>query len=299
MRIASLISAATEMLFALDLSPQVVAVSHECDWPPECQTLPRVTRSNINAQSASGVIDNQVRSLLENGRPLYEIDTQRLAELLPTLIVTQAQCDVCAVRYADVIEAVRGDSHLGSAQILTLNPQSLSDVFRDIVRLGEATGKSAQAARVVMRLQQRVEAVRRRTAGIAARPRVAMIEWTDPLMLAGNWVPELVEIAGGDCSITRHGAHSRIYSWDELIQFDPQAIVVCPCGFDEHRAREEAASLAKHPHWHRLSAVKSGQVFALDGNAYFNRPSPRLVDSVERLAELLHGSVTHSALERG
>ncbi|HZZ28004.1 MAG TPA: ABC transporter substrate-binding protein, partial [Pirellulales bacterium] len=199
MRIASLISAGTEMLFALGLGDQVVAVSHECDWPLECQRLPKATQSNIDSTATSCAIDQQVQSLFQEGKPLYEIYTALLAELQPDLIVTQAQCDVCAVSYTDVLEIVQNYPRLQKTRVFSLNPQSLSDVLNDISKLGNATGAVAQAQQLVAGLQRRIEQVRSQTAAIpkAKRPRAALIEWTNPLMLAGNWVPELVELAGG------------------------------------------------------------------------------------------------------
>jgi iron complex transport system substrate-binding protein len=291
MRIASLISAGTEMLYALELGEQVVAVSHECDWPIECQRLPRVTRSNIDGSAASGAIDTHVRQLLADGKPLYEVDAARLAELEPDLIVTQAQCDVCAVRYADVLAAVKAEPGLYGAKVISLNPESLGDVFADLLRIGDEANIQAQAKKIIANLQQRVEKVRSAAAEIPAaqRPRVATIEWTDPLMLAGNWVPELLELAGGRCDLTPPGQHSGMHTWEELSQFDPQVIVVCPCGFDEARAAEEIKVLQQQPCWKSLSAVKSGRVHAIDGNAYFNRPGPRLVESLELLARFVKG----------
>jgi len=278
------------MLYALGLGDSVVAVSHECDWPLECLRLPRITRSHVDATAGSSEIDGQVRSLLSNGKPLYEIDAVRLSKLQPDLIVTQAQCDVCAVRYADVLEAVKSDPRLRDAQVFSLNPQSLNDVLKDTIRLGETTGLSAQAKKLVAGLEQRIDLIRSTTSAIPRpkRPRVAIIEWTDPLMLAGNWVPELIKIAGGRCELTLPGEHSRYRTWEELCQFDPQLIVVCPCGFDQIRAQAEVATLSQRHGWNYLTAVKKGNVFALDGNAYFNRPGPRLVDSLELLAKLVH-----------
>jgi iron complex transport system substrate-binding protein len=294
MRIASLISAGTEMLFAMGVGDQIVAVSHECDWPLECLHLPRATRSNVNSTAESGEIDQQVHALLEVGKPLYEIDASLLSELQPDLIVTQAQCDVCAVRYSDVLDVVQNNSRLRTTQVFSLNPQSLQDVLNDILRLGNQTKVIPQATQVFADLQQRIQQVRCATSAIASekRPRVAMIEWTDPLMLAGNWVPELVELAGGHCELIPLGEHSRYCTWDELLQFDPQVIIVCPCGFGLQRAQAEVQSLVQRPGWNSISASKTGRVYALDGNAYFNRPGPRLVDSLELLAKLLHG--THS-----
>ena len=227
---------------------------------------------------------------MEAGKPLYQIDAAKIAELRPDLIVTQAQCDVCAVAYDDVLAAVKNSAGLQQTQVLSLNPGSLSDVFNEMLQLGAAAGESHKATEVVDGLRMRVERIRIITAKLpqSDRPRVAIIEWTEPLMLAGNWVPELIDIAGGRCELTLSGPHSRVHTWDELRQFDPQVIVVCPCGFDRERAAAEINQLAKQPGWTNLNAVHTDRVHAIDGNAYFNRPGPRLVDSVELLARLLH-----------
>jgi iron complex transport system substrate-binding protein len=289
MRIISLISAGTEMLYTLGLGKQVVAVSHECDWPPECRDLPRVTWSNIDSSAGSDAIDRQVRRLMEAGKPLYQIDAAKIAELQPDLIVTQAQCDVCAVAYDDVLAAVKNSPGLKQTQVLSLNPRSLSDVFDEMLQLGAAAGESQKATEVVNGLRVRVERIRDITAKLSQsdRPRVAIIEWTEPLMLSSNWVPELIDIAGGRCKLTLSGQHSRVHNWQELQRFDPQVILVCPCGFDRERAAAEINQLAKQPGWTSLDAVLTDRVHAIDGNAYFNRPGPRLVDSLELLCRLI------------
>jgi iron complex transport system substrate-binding protein len=290
MRIVSLISAATEMLFALELGDQVVGISHECDWPPECATLPRVTQSRVNSFAASAAIDAEVKSRLSAGEALYEIDVDLLSTLQPDLIVTQSQCDVCAVRYDDVISTIRLTPRLAGTQVLSLNPQSLVEVFDDMRRIAAATNISKKANEVLSKFPRRIERVRSISASVpvADRPRVAVIEWLEPLMLAGNWVPELVDIAGGKCELTPPGRHSQYHDWNALLQFDPQAIVVCPCGFDLPRATIEAATLCSRPGWYDIAAVKTRRVFIADGNACFNRPGPRLVESTELLAGLLH-----------
>jgi iron complex transport system substrate-binding protein len=291
MRIISLISAGTEMLFALGLGEHVVAVSQECDWPPECRSLPRVTRSNIDAAAESGAIDRQVRGLMQAGKPLYQIDAAQIADLRPNVIVTQAQCNVCAVAYDEVMSAVSSQAALHTAQVIALNPRSLSDVFNEMLQIGAAAGDVQSAATVVGGLQMRVERIRAATATLSNsdRPRVAIIEWTDPLMLAGNWVPELIELAGGRCELTSPGQNSRVHTWKELTEFDPEVIVVCPCGFASDRSAIELDRLAVRAEWNNYSAVRNNRVFAVDGNAYFNRPGPRLVNSSELLNDLFFG----------
>lgn len=289
-RIASLLAAGTEILYGLGLGHQVIAVSHECDWPREVCDRPRVTFSSVAANASSKAIDDQVRDMLSNGQPLYGIDEQALVALAPDLIVTQAQCDVCAVRYEDVLSLVEAHSELRGARIVALNPQSLSDMFGDIERIARAAGRAVAATPYVESLRQRVEQVRSRTCDLqlGERPSVACIEWIEPLMLAGNWVPELIDIAGGTYELVKPGRHSPYVPWKDVVRFDPEVVVISACGFDLVRTVQEAARLRELSGWTDLAAVRSGRVFAVDGNAYFNRSGPRLVDSLELLAHLLH-----------
>jgi iron complex transport system substrate-binding protein len=290
-RIASLISSATEILYLLDLGDRVVGVSHECDYPGEVAARPRLTRSLVASAASSRAIDDQVRSLAGEQSALYEIDVTALAELAPDLIITQAQCDVCAVRYQDVIDAVRTTPALHNARVLALNPSSLADVLDDIRRVGEATGKELEATLHRAMLSIRVAGVQIKALSQPRDkfPRVACLEWIDPPMLAANWMPELVTSAGGDPGrLVQAGKHSTYAEWRQIIRFDPQVIVIMPCGFDLERTIAEAQVLVDVPGWSELSAVRAGRVFAADGNAYFNRSGPRLVDSLEILAHLFH-----------
>jgi len=289
-RIASLISSGTEMLYGLGLGGNVVAVSHECDHPPEVASKPRVTYSNVDSQAASGQIDDQVQRLSAAGDALYEIDRRKLRDLRPDVIVTQAQCDVCAVRYQDVMEFVQQEPALARTRVISLNPQSLEDVFGDILRLGHALDVPERAEVFVRESRERIHAIRRRTAAITHenRPRVICIEWIEPLMLAANWTPELIDIAGGRFPLTERGAHSTYAAWDEVVAFDPEVVVVAPCGFDLQRTIRESAVMASWPQFDSLSAVRNGRVYAVDGNAYLNRSGPRLVESAEILARLIH-----------
>jgi iron complex transport system substrate-binding protein len=291
MRIVSLISSATEILYLLDLGERVVGVSHECDYPSDVAAKPRLTRSLIESAASSRAIDDQVRGLAGRQSALYEIDVEALAALEPELIVTQAQCDVCAVRYEDVMAAVRDTPRLRDAAVLALNPTSLLDVLEDIKRVGKATGKeldaTLQSGMALMRVagvQIKALAQPRETV-----PRVVCLEWIDPPMVAGNWMPELVRSAGGDPGgLARDRRHSAYADWRQIVEFDPQVVVIMPCGFDLERTIAEAQVLAGVPGWSELSAVRAGRVFAADGNAYFNRSGPRLVDSLEILAHLFH-----------
>lgn len=287
-RIASLISSGTEMLFGVGVGDRVVAVSHECDYPRQVASLPRVTFSNIDAQLASGAIDQQVKQLLAEGSPLYGIDQELLRRLAPDLIVTQAQCDVCAVRYDDVVGMMRECDVFAETEVLALNPQTLDDILADVQRVGDAAGAGNAAREYAASLRRRIERVRAATAPLGRPVRVACIEWIEPLMLASNWMPELIRLAGGDAALSKPG-HSTYSAWGDVRGYDPEVIVVMPCGFDLARTLAEASVLESIPGWRELSAVKSGRVYAVDGNAYFNRSGPRIVDSLEILAHLLHG----------
>lgn len=288
MRIASLLASATEILYGIGLGERVVAVSHECDFPAAVAGKPRVTVSFVDAAQSSKEIDDQVRAKMSRGEPLYDVDREKLRELAPDLIVTQAQCDVCAVRYDDVLELVRGEDGLRNTRVLALNPMSLDDIFADIQRVGEATGAIAAAQRYVDSLQQRVARVVETAAAADHKPRVACIEWVDPLMLAANWMPRLVELAGGENLLSAGDRHSTYNAWADVVRCDPEVVIVMPCGFDLDRALDEARVLAGWPGWQEMSAVKQQRVYAVDGNAYFNRSGPRIVDSLEILAALLH-----------
>jgi iron complex transport system substrate-binding protein len=288
-RIVSLVPSGTEVLFALGLDAQIVGVSHACDWPPAARRLPRLTRSRIDDDQRGYAIDVQVRTLLTAGEPLYAVDLELLAELAPDLIVTQAQCDVCAVRYDDVVRWVANEPRLQSSRILGLNPRRLDEALGDVGRVAEAAGVADAGRALEASLRRRIDAVAKRVRRLDyPRPVVACLEWLEPPMLAGNWGPELVDLAGGVQPLTLPGAHSVYVDWPDVFATDPQVLVVCPCGFDLLRSADAAGALARLPGWRNLSAVRSGRAYALDGNAYFNRPGPRLVDTLELLAHLIH-----------
>jgi len=292
-RIVSLISSATEILYGIGADQHLVAVSHECDYPPAARTLPRATRSLIDSSVSAAAIDEQVATRSGEGLALYELDADLIRRLRPSLIVTQAQCDVCAVRYADVLDLVKTDASLVGTKVLALSPSSLEEVLADIQTVGEATGCQRAASVFLNQLKGRIEAIAGRTASLAehARPRVACIEWVEPLMFAANWTPELLSLAGGRPGVAKAGQHSIYGSWEELIAYDPQALFISPCGFDLQRSVQDASSLQNRPGWQNLSAVQNGRVWVIDGNAYLNRSGPRLVDSLEILAHLTHPNV--------
>jgi len=290
-RIVSLLPCATEMLFALGLGGQVVAISHECDYPPAATRLPRATRSRIDSSRPSREIDEQVKQLIETGLPLYEIDNELIRELAPDLIVTQAQCDVCAVRYQDVIDVVSAEPALAGTKVLALNPQSLAEILSDIERVG-AAARAADAAREYLQsLRMRIDKISAsdgtRSVPATLRPQVVCLEWLGPLMTAGNWTPELIELAGGESCLAESGKHSGYIEWEAVRDCNPDVLLVAPCGFDLARSLAEAQRLWELPGFGELTAVTSGRAYIIDGNAYLNRSGPRIVDSLEILAHLI------------
>lgn len=288
-RIVSLIASATEILHALDLGEAQVGRSHECDWPPAVKSLPQVTGPNFEISGSSLDIDQAVRALSERALSVYDVDQAALAALKPDIIITQDQCAVCAVSLADVEGAVR--SLAGSeATIVSLSPNTLNDVFRGIERVAVASGFQERGETVVTVLKRRLERVRQLTGGQPVA-RLAFIEWIEPMMSCGHWMPELIALAGGETIAGTMGASSPYLDWDELAGSDPDVIFVAPCGFDIARTLEDMAVLEAHPAWPGLRAVANGDVYIGDGNSYFNRPGPRLVESAEILAEVLHPSV--------
>ncbi|MCX7789047.1 MAG: cobalamin-binding protein [Chloroflexaceae bacterium] len=288
MRIVSLLPSTTEIAFALGLGDQVVAVTHECDYPPEARARPVITASALDHHHAtSAEIDAAVRGQLRDGISIYSLDTALLERLEPDLVLTQALCDVCAVSFGVVERAVAGVS--AAPRILSLEPTDLEGIFGSILAVGNATGRRARAAELVAQLRARVERVRERAARATYRPRVACLEWFDPPFGPGHWLPELVELAGGRAGLGAPGEPSRRVTWDEVVAFAPEVIVLAPCGFDLERTVKEAlAALPWRPGWDALPAVRAGQVFAVDANSYFSRPGPRVVDSLELLARLIH-----------
>jgi iron complex transport system substrate-binding protein len=286
-RIISLLPSATEIVFALGAGDQLVGRSHECDHPPGVLALPMCTAAKLETEAASGEIDRQAKALLQEAVSLYRIDTEKLRELRPDLIFTQAQCEVCAVSLPEVEEAV--SRWLGNRpQIISLSPTRLADVWEDFHRVAETLGLAQHGKEVVRGLKGRVVGIIEKTCVMKQPPSVACIEWIEPLMAAGNWVPELVELAGGRNLVGEAGKHSPWMNWEVLRQHDPEIIVCMPCGFSLQRTRAEMATLVQNPDWAKLRAVRNRRVYLADGNQYFNRPGPRLVESLEILAEICH-----------
>lgn len=291
-RIVSLLPSATEIAVALGLGDNLVGRSHECDFPACTTKLPVVTRTKLQKGLTSGEIDRRVQEIVSQGLSVYEVDAALLRDLKPDIILTQTQCAVCAVTPGDLEETLNAWTGREPA-LVSLAPDALGDVWGDLRRVGAAANVSAAAEGVIAALQGRFEALRR-SASRAHQPTVGAIEWIEPLMAAGNWVPELAEIAGGRALFARAGEHSPWLSWETLIEADPDVIVAMPCGYRIAQTMAELPTLVAHPAWRELTAVREGRVFVADGHHFFNRPGPRLLESAEILAEILgHGAYGH------
>ena len=267
MRLVPLIASATETIHALGLGAYQVGRSHECDYPPEVESLPVCTKPRIDISGSSREIDQRVKAILAQAESVYEVFRERLDKLEPTHIFTQTQCEVCAVSVKDVELAMSGQFH-SRPLVVALEPNTLDDVFGDIRRIADSCGVPERGTQLVARLHDRLEEFRGAATGI----RLALLEWIDPVMYAAHWMPEMIAITGAELV---------------TLEDDPDAIIAAPCGWDVPKAREEMRSLARQPGWRDLKAVRSGRVFAADGNQYFNRPGPRVVESVRIVVEFL------------
>ena len=311
MRIASLLPSVTEILYAIGAGDRIVGVTHECDFPPQARALPALTASLLPAdlqthlgaaQTGAAVaeraskIDRHVRANVHSGSSLYALDGALLERLAPDLIVTQELCVVCAVSYDVVARAAK--RLRGDPRVISLEPSSLEDVYANILSVGELAGAAAGARDLVASLRARELALRARTSGSAA-VRTLVLEWTDPPMSGGHWTPGLVEIAGGRPVLANPGANSQTVAWTAVAAADPDVIIVAPCGYDLDHARGAVGELAANPQWSELRAVRSGRAYMMDGNAYVNRPGPRLIDTAEIFATAIAGTPgPASAIER-
>jgi len=296
-RIATMIASATEIVCALGFERNLVARSHECDYPPGVMKLPVCTAPKFNVHGTSLEIDQRVKSLLEQASSIYRVDAAMLQQLRPDVIVTQAQCDVCAVSEKDV-EAAVGAWTESTPTIVSLSPNNLADVWHTIEHVGIILNVPQRGETVVRELKERVNAIARTVVHLGTRPTVACLEWINPLMAAGNWVPELVAFAGGVNLFGQAGKHSPWMNWDDLCQRDPDIIVALPCGFDLAKTTLEMASLRDRKEWSKLQAIRNNRVYVTDGNQFFNRPGPRLVESLEILAEIIHPEAFHFGHEK-
>jgi iron complex transport system substrate-binding protein len=287
MRIVSLVPSATEMLFALGLGPELVAVTHECDFPPAAQELPKITRDVLPSGLDAAQIDAAVKERTMAGESIYELDAEALHDLQPDLIVTQALCSVCAVSYDDV-RAIAEEipSH---PEVISLDPHTIGEVLGDARTLAQATDRKDAAVELVREAAERIDRIRVAVKD-ARRPRVAALEWLDPPFAAGHWTPQLIAFAGGEDVLGFPGENSEERSWEEIRAAQPDIVIVMPCGYDAEIAHREAEM-----HRDELAAIGAGEVVAVDASAYFSRPGPRIVDGLELLAHILHPELVDSA----
>jgi iron complex transport system substrate-binding protein len=290
MRICSLIPGATEVVALLGRTGDLVGISYACDYPPEVRSKPVVLRARIEEGLASQDIHRRVKATVESGQSLYELDETVLARVRPDLMITQDLCRVCAITSDQLSRALH--SFPTPPRILSLSPSTLDAVLADIEQIGEAIGQAQEARELVERLRARLEAILLLVARMEEQPRVACLEWLDPLYNAGHWVPEMVAYAGGVDVLSRPGAPSAQITWDQVLAAQPDVLVLMPCGFSIARIHQELDRLTSRPGWNDLPAVRRGRVFLVEASAYFNRPGPRLIDGVEILAACFHPALT-------
>ncbi|MGB9382944.1 cobalamin-binding protein [Candidatus Binatus sp.] len=295
-RIVTLLPSATEIVCALGFEAQLVGRSHECDFPASVVRLPALTEPKFNPEGTSAEIDQRVKKIVGDALSVYRVDAAKLRELRPDLIVTQSQCEVCAVSEREVEAAVA--EWLGARpKIVSLAPYALDDIFSDMQRVADALDAQARGTELVGVLRARLSKIADKARVASERPRVATIEWLDPLMAGGNWMPTLVEMAGGVNLFGTAGEHSPWMKFDELAAKNPDLILISPCGFDMDRAAQDLPALTNRAEWARLKAVRERRVFIADGNQYFNRPGPRIAESLEILAEITHPELFHCGHE--
>ena len=293
MRIVSLLPSATEILFALGLDREIVGVSHECDFPLQARTKPVVIHSRLPHGAAPAEIDRLVREYVARGESLYAVDAQKLEELHPDLIITQDLCHVCAASPDDLATAL---AHFNRRpEVLCLNPQDLGDVWRDILLVGEATCRGTQAERLVDEIGQRQGALEQQLDSSAGRPRVAFLEWLEPIYVSGHWVPEMIHCAGGKDALSKVRTPSFRVHLKDVVEAEPDILLIAPCGYTAKQARKEYESLNLPEQWNAIPAVRNNRVYALEANSYFSRPGPRLVTGMEILAKIIQPSISVSA----
>ena len=286
-KIISLLPAATEIVCALGLKDNLIGVSHECDFPEDVRDLPVCTSSKINPEAGSLEIDTAVKDVLSQALSLYDIDTRIIAGLTPDVIITQSQCRVCAVSLPEVESALENllDKKV---ELISLEPETLDDILSDIRQVGDKLNVPGRAEVLIEELEERINIVKHKLKFIEDKPAVACIEWLEPLMLAGNWTPGLVDSAGGKAILVQEGKHSPFVSFEKIVAENPDILILMPCGFPIERTLKEMNLLLDLPGWTGLAAVKNNRVYIADGNQYFNRSGPRIVDSLEILAEIIN-----------
>jgi iron complex transport system substrate-binding protein len=286
MRICSFLPSATEIVYTLGLGDQLHGVTRSCDYPAEALTKPIVVRSILDEEGLTSTdIDRIVKEHARNGQSVYHIDMEALRAADPDLILTQELCDVCAVGYQDVLTQVKDLPK--TPRVVSLNPTSLEDVLHDVLTVGEVTGTSERARAAVALMRQRIDSVRQLAAQASTRPRVFCLEWMDPLFISGHWIPEMVEIAGGTDGIGNHGTPSSRITWDRVRAYEPEVVILMPCGADVPKTLSELNYVRALPGWNALPAVCHSRVYAVNASAYFSRSGPRLVDGLELLAQII------------
>jgi len=291
MRIVSLLPSATEIVSTLGLTESLVGISHDCDFPPEIRTRPILSEAIVTTDLPSGVIETQIRGQVHRGKSVYHLDEAQLAHMRPNLILTQELCQVCAPSYTLVKQAAKVLD--AETRIASLEPRGLDDILDNILLVGDLTDTGERARAVVQELRRRIEHVRDVVGRL--RPTVVCIEWLDPIYVAGHWIPEMVEIAGGRDVLGKAGEPSFLVEWDDVLEAAPDVVVVMPCGFDVPRTRQEITLLTNRREWNRLPAVRDGRVYLTGATAYFNRPGPRIVTGLEILAQILHPDAFEAA----
>lgn len=286
-RIVSLLPSATEIVAAVGMVDHLVGRSHQCDFPADVRHLPALSETKVRLDGTSRDIDRRVNEIIAQGVSVYRVDAERLRALKPDVIVTQTQCAICAVTPGDLEDALCAWTGMAPT-LVSLEPNDLGDVWGDMRKVGAALDVEAAAERAIAGLQARLAAIRATADRAAYRPRVAAIEWIEPLMAGGNWMPELIEAARGESLFAVAGQHSPWLDWSALAAADPDVILLLPCGFTIEQSLADLPLLASRPEWARLAAVRRGQTYVIDGHHYFNRPGPRLVESAEMIAEILH-----------
>ena len=290
-RVLSLLSSTTEVVYALGCEDQLVGRSHECDYPPAVMTLPICTKPKFNVDGSSIEVDGQVKSILQNALSVYYINEDLLKELKPDIILTQSQCEVCAVSEKDVKSVVKNITGI-NPDIISVEPNSVKDIFKDIKIIAEALNVVDKGADLIEFMRYRIRTLKK-SYDDTSELTVAAIEWIDPLMAAGNWVPELIEMAGGINLFGEAGKHSPWMEYKDLIEKDPQTIIIMPCGYNIQKSIFEIDSLIKQKGWKEIDAVQNNKVYITDGNQYFNRPGPRIIESLEILIEIFHDDKTN------
>lgn len=287
MRIASLLASGTEIVAALGAEKDLVGISHECDYPESITHLPRLTKAKVNYLAPSDLIHLEVQTLMLTALSLYDVLAEQLEALKPDVIITQEQCKVCAVSLDDVRRTM-AKLLQQQVEIVSLNPTSLSEIFEDIRRVANAINRAEQGEALVASLKARIATIGAECKDLPEKPRTLFIEWLDPIFTGGNWMPELIDIAGGISLLSEAGGRSAIYPIQEVLRVQPDVIVIAPCGFKLEQTRRDLHLLTSKPEWKALQAVTNGRVFLADGNAFFNRSGPRIVESLEMLAAMMH-----------